>query len=281
MSVICGIYGFNITRRIKIAGVHIKPRTEDSSQARAWARDINAYHLTATIEGDSISREFLFYLEAILSFIEHLDVLISQPIEKISDVPVSQLENTITAHQRNNGGGAILVEDSSFRDSRKEFISKSLGKLEDQGFCEKTQFKILLFKYVETFRQQKQFVDISYFLLFSGLESYCRSITQNKKNENSSKHICDVLKKFEFNIKEENPHNLHRAVSTYTHLRNALFHNSELRKTVNINGGSVDLELCDYISQFSRLVSLVILKAVDFDDQHINWDSWIDRQPFK
>lgn len=27
---------------------------------------------------------------------------------------------------------------------------------------------------------------------------------------------------------------------------------------------------------FSHLVSLVILKAVNFDDGHINWNSWID-----
>ena len=28
-------------------------------------------------------------------------------------------------------------------------------------------------------------------------------------------------------------------------------------------------------------LNLVILKAVEFDDGHINWNSWIDRQPFK
>ncbi len=30
----------------------------------------------------------------------------------------------------------------------------------------------------------------------------------------------------------------------------------------------------------SLLLSLLIMKHIGFDDNYINWDSWIDRQPF-
>jgi hypothetical protein len=29
------------------------------------------------------------------------------------------------------------------------------------------------------------------------------------------------------------------------------------------------------------LVGLVVIKATDFDDGHLNWNAWIDRQLFK
>ncbi|MFD2270572.1 hypothetical protein ACFS07_04035 [Undibacterium arcticum] len=74
---------------------------------------------------------------------------------------------------------------------------------------------------------------------------------------------------------------LHRSISTYTRLRNALFHNSEFVVKVLVGGQQIELRLFDYLFNFSQLVSLVVLKAVDFDDGHINWNSWIDRQPFK
>ena len=79
----------------------------------------------------------------------------------------------------------------------------------------------------------------------------------------------------------ERPSELARAISTYTHLRNALFHNSQLVANVDINGTSVELKLTDYLFHLGHLVSLVVLKAVNFDDGHINWNGWIDRQPFK
>ena len=70
-------------------------------------------------------------------------------------------------------------------------------------------------------------------------------------------------------------------MSTYAHLRNALFHNAQLEARININGQMTSLKLLDYYAELLLLVSLVVFKAAPFDDGHINWNSWIDRQPFK
>lgn len=281
MNIICGIYGYQITHSIELPGLKIEPRTTNHQKASKWARDQDCYHLTAVLIGTVISDDLLFNLEAILSFVEHLDVLISSPKKQIDDDLFSNFTQSITTHRRSNGGGAVIGEDTFFPGSRSMFIGKILDKLQDLEFCEKTQFNILFFKCVETFRQRKSFVEVTYFFLYSGLESFARSVTEKFSSRNSSEPIFELLDSYNFDVKIENPRDLKRAVSTYTHLRNALFHNSQFIATININGTNTELKLFDYLFNISQLVVLTILKAVEFDDGHINWNSWVDRQPFR
>lgn len=280
MTVICGIYGFEITNPIDLPGLRIEPRTNDSKQATQWARDLGSYQLTAVLMGASISNDVLFDLEAILSFVERLDVLVSAPIDQVEDDPFAHFSTSITTHPRDNGGGAVIAEDTVFRTSRSAFVSKALDRLQDKEFCDRTQFRAIFFKYVETFRQRRPFIEVTYFLLFSGLESYARAVTHDR-DSGASVPICKLLRGYGFDVQVDRPNDLHRAVSTYTHLRNALFHNGEFEKSINLNGVNVEHKLFDYIFNFSQLVALVILKAVEFDDGHINWNSWIDRMAFK
>lgn len=281
MAIICGIYGFNITQKIEFNGIKITPRTNNALEARTWARDVKTYHLTATLEASAVSDEFLFNLEAVLSFIEHLDVLITPPKKLNLDIRSAKPPKTIIAHKRNSGGGATIGEDEFFPNSRIEFIKKTIDLLENVDFCNNTQFKSIFFKKVTTFRQIKPYIEVSYFLLYSGLESYARAVTKDKDNKNSSEPIFKLLNNYGFNLAIEKPDSLARAVSTYTHLRNALFHNSALSKVINLNGKNTELKLIDFFYNIEQLVTLTIMKAVNFDDNHINWDSWIDRQPFK
>lgn len=280
MNVVCGIYGYQITRPIDLPGLRIEPRTNDHQQAEGWARDIGNYQLTAVLKGTSISDDLLFNLEAILSFVERLDVLITSPEEQISDDPFAQFSPSITLHRRSNGGGRVIGVDTVFPTSRSLFISKALDRLQDKHFCEETQFKVLFFKCVETFRQHRIFVDVWYFFLYSGLESYARSVTKDRKSINSSIPICKLLTDYGFDVHQElkNSGDNHRAVGAYTCLRNALFHNSEPTASTNVNGTMIELKLSDYLPNFSQLVALVILKAVEFDDGDINWNSWISMQ---
>lgn len=281
MNFACGIYGYQITRPIDLPGLRIEPRTNDYQQAKQWAKDINSYQLTAVLRGTSISDDLLFDLEAVLSFVERLDVLITSPKELAEGNPFAQFAPSITTHRRNSGGGHVIGEDAFFQTSRSLFVPKALDRLQNQEFCKQSQFRTLLFKYIETFRQRKPFVEVSYFLLYSGLESYARAVVNDRSSRNSSEPIYKLLKKYGFDVQIENPTNLQKAVSTYTHLRNSLFHNSEFTATINVNGKKIELKLFDYLFNISQLVALVVLKAVDFDDDRINWNSWIDRQPFQ
>jgi hypothetical protein len=276
----CGVYGYNITREIELPGLRIVPTDDDFSRVKDAARDLNEFRLTGIAYLDHPSDELVFELEAVLSFIEHLEVLITSPILCADSEVTNQFPEHIAAHKRHNGGGAMLMADAFLPESRKDFIAKALDRLSDQAFCDSTQFRTLFFKCVETFRQRKQFLDTSYFFLFSGLESYSRAVTNDRTSKNVAVPICTALAQLGFDVSQDRPDELVRAVSTYAQLRNALFHNSELETEVNINGNVVRLKVIDYIFHISQLVALSVLKIVGFDDGHINWNSWVDRQPF-
>lgn len=284
MDFVCGIYGYQITYSVDLDGLRIEPRTSDNHQAKLWATNLDSYHLTAVLKATSISNDLIFKLEAVLSFVGRLDVLITSPEEQTNDDPFAKFPLSITTHRRSNGGGAVISEDTIFPTSRSIFISKALSALQDEKFCKETQFSILFFKYVETFRQRKPFIEVSYFLLYSGLESYARSICKDRSSHNSSVPICKLLIKYGFDVCQElkSTSDYRKAVATYTSLRNALFHNSEfIGLAKDEKGSEIKLQLNDYLFNIWQLVALVILKAVEFDDGHINWNSWLDRQPFK
>lgn len=281
MTAYCGIYGYGITRVVTGPGFCIEPRTNDYKKSKIWTRDTDVYHLTAVISGPAINNQFLFDLEAVLSFIEHLDVIITAPQLREKEDVFSVFPPSITAHKRNSGGGAALQNDTFNPEARARFIVACLEKLADESFCTSTMFRSMLFKKIETFRQRQPFLDISYFLLYSGLESYARAKLNDVDTKNSSVPISKLLQDFGFDVAQDRPSDLPRAMSTYAHLRNAVFHNGELEKTVPINNIQIKLRVTDYFSYLSQLLTLVILKAVEFDDGHINWNSWMDRQPFK
>lgn len=276
----CGVYGYNITREIDLPGLRIVPTDSDYRRVKDAARDLSEFRLTGVAYIDQPNNEFVFELEAVLSFIEHLEVLVISPVLCGELNITEQFPESIAAHKRHNGGGAVLMADAFLPESRKNFIANALDRLSDQAFCESTQFRILFYKCVETFRQRKQFLDTSYFFLFSGLESYSRAVTNDRATKNVSVPIYTALTQLGFDVSQDRPDELVRAVSTYAHLRNALFHNSELEAEVNINGSIVRLRVIDYIFHIRQLVSLSILRIVGFDDGHINWNSWVDRQPF-
>lgn len=204
MALGCGVYGYKITCPIHIGDIVIEPIQNDLNQAREKARNLEAFELTAIIKGNTIDEDFIFNLEAILSFIEHLDVLITPPIKLSSNDYFAQFPQTIITHKRNNGGGAVISEDWIFPMSRSTFITKTLRLLQDNKFCTETKFNILFFKKIATFRQIKPYIEVTYFLLYSGLESYARTITGDYGN-NSSKPIYKLLKNLNFNIEEKTP----------------------------------------------------------------------------
>lgn len=276
----CGVYGYNITKGIDLPGLRIVPTDDDYGRVKDAARDLNEFRLTGIAYLDQPDEEFVFELEAVLSFIERLEVLVTSPVSCGESNVKEQFPERIVAHKRHNGGGAMIMTDTFLPDSRKDFIAKALNRLSDQAFCDATQFRILFFKCVETFRQRKQFLDTSYFFLFSGLESYSRAVTNDRTSKNVSIPICAALTQLGFDVSQDRPDELVRAVSTYAQLRNALFHNSELESEVNINGNIVRLRVINYLFHISQLVALSVLKIVGFDDGHINWNSWVDRQPF-
>ncbi len=285
MTQTAAIYGFEFTREFVAAGLRFTPIAGDHRTAKALARDLSSHNLTGTVSGEVIDRGLVYELEGILSFIEHLDVMVLALPEDSDDDrnPVDQFQRTITTHRRHNGGGAIIGSDAfnPWKDSRRKFVELALPHLRDKKFCEATKFRQLLFKCVETFRQRQPFLEITYFLLISGLEAFCRACQGDYTSRNAAIPITTQLKSYGFNVFQDNPNEISRSISTYLHIRNALFHQGEFSTTVNINNGQVELNCSKHLFNLSMLCSLTVMKAIGFDDGRTNWDCWIDRQLLK
>lgn len=281
MPLVYPIYGFHITKPIAVGSATVYPRTTDHQTAVDWSRDLNAYNLTGAFVTEAASDDFLFNFEAALAFVERLDVIIGPPTLLINVDPFFQVETLLRNGRRSGGGGEMIGKDTFFPSSRETFLRQVLHKLEDNAFCESTQFRQLFFKCVEQFRQRTPFVEVSYFFLFSGLETFARAVVNDRSSANAAIPISKLLCTYGFDVAIERPADPIRAISTYAHLRNALFHRGEFVVEINVNGTTVKFRLLEYLFNITQLTNLVVLKAIEFDDGRINWNSWVDRQAFK
>lgn len=245
------------------------------------ARAVDQYNLTAVVIADEFPGDLLFRLEAVLSFVEHLNVIVTEPMLLELTNPHDQFQKILRISRRHDGGGAIIGSDTFFHDSRSIFIEKAIQRLGDSAHCEATGYRTLFFKTTETFRQRKPFIEVSYFLLFSGLETYVRTSLNDFKSKEVAVLLHRHLLTLGFNVFNFKEHQLERSMDTYARLRNALFHSSKFEAHRKVGDSVHTYQLTEFIAYFRILVDLVVVKATDFDDGHLNWDAWVDRQLLK
>lgn len=283
-----GIYGYEISVANELEGFKLVPYCDDYSSVKKLASDLDNYNLTGFLEIDDDNKvtdegSLIFDLQAVLSFVDQKSVIITNSLH--DDESYTNLGDdypqVLTAYKRTNGGGGLILGDTFSRNSRRDFIAKALVRLSDKSDNSNESFRGAFFRSVETFRGSGGFIDVDYYLLFSALETLCRSYCGDYKTRNCSVPITKVLIEYGFDVSQNNPKELIKAVSTYARLRNALFHNSRLEWEGKIGNQMIVLRLTEYFSPFRRLVPLVIMKAIEFDDGHINWNSWLDRMSFK
>lgn len=281
-----GIYGYEISRPAEFDGFRLTPLTDNYTEIRNKASDLDNYHLTGFLEIDEIRfsdiRALIFDLQGVLSFIDQKNVIVTnllrenETFENLDeDYPTK-----LTALKRINGGGNVILGDTFSSNSRSDFITMALAKLKESD-AENGAFRGAFFKSIEVFRGSDSFIDVNYYLLFSVLESLSRFHLNDYTSKNCSTPIAKFLEPFGFDISQDNTRELVKSVSTYTHIRNALFHNGKFECEVNINGQMEKITISKYYSQFNMLIPLIMLKYIGFDDGHINWNCWLDRMPFR
>jgi hypothetical protein len=269
MNYSCGIYGFKITKAVELGdGIKIIPRTSDYDTVLKWSKSTSVYYRTAEITGDCFSDDFLCRLRVILSFIEKNNVIVSSPRcnltapEHLDEIPLLRAASS---------SGAIGV-DVFYPRSNEIFIRKAFDMLENS---DKTKFDQLLFKYVESFLFNCKFIDVSYFLLFSGLEAFVRNFFNDEKTD-----IGSLLRKYSkiygFQVLDTGADPI-KLASSYARLRNKLFHNCRYEDKAN-DTNVFDVQLTKYLPHFSLLVELIIIKEIGYEDTSINWNRWVDFQ---
>lgn len=281
----CGIFGFNFTRAFEAHGLKFQPLYRDPVEARKRAHDREVHQLTGTVSGTRLQDSAVPHrLGAVLSFMERLDVRLSEPTEDgaATSEPVTHFGEVMRLGERSPNGGEVIAADhyNPHREARRDFIERAMAHLADDKFCEETKFRLLLIKAAETCRQRSPFLEVSYFLLMSGLEAFARAMQKDTRSS-AQATIARTLAGYGFKVSEDNPKNLPRAISTYVHLRNAIFHNGELTKKIDLgHSNSVTVNGEDYLLHLQMLVCFTVMKVVGFEDALRNWDGWFDFHPY-
>ena len=282
-----GIYGYECTKSANFDHFKIIPFSTSYDEVLGLSSDQNKYNLTSFLEINDENTinipSFIFDLTGVLSFIDQKDIVIQNQLndeEEYNNLN-ENYPRYINDGIRPNGIGKTIMGDAFVIDSRRLFIDRALTKLSDTSDPNNECFRQAFFKTIEVFRAKRTYIDVSYYLLFSALESLSRSVLNGYTSTNCATPITNYLQSLNFDIYQDKRDELNKAVSTYAHLRNSLFHNGKFYKEVNFNGNIVRLKLMEFYSNLEILLPLVMMKYIEFDDGHINWNSWLDRQMFK
>ena len=284
MPYFAAIYGFELTRPIDLPGVRLHPRVSQFQEAHSLATDRNRFNLTAVAELDEGDPEFLYDLSGAMTFCQQQWVPTTQAFEKppgaSPEAVFAEVPDPLPLPHRRPTQGAVIISDCFAPAARQGFLSLCLNRLQDADFDNGTSFRAAFFRSVEAWKLLRPLIDVTYYLYFSALEILARRFTNNFAPA-VAPPIAQLLQHHGFDLVQDDSSNRYRAVQTYAHLRNALFHNGEFEKTINENGQDVTLRLTEYDDYLCRLLPDVLLKVLGYDDQHINWNRWRDRQPFQ
>lgn len=286
MTNFLGIYGYSTTRDFSIPGASFRARSNDLTEVRKWMKEKYALHLTAIVKFDEPCdvRERAFDLEAVLVFVQQRNVLIRrfQRDENFNKIDFEHLEPSIDQNYAIYGNGAIIMEEEFARCSRQNFIKASMKKIDSSGSISDESLRLAFFKNVEIYRSARSFIDVEYYLLFSALEALARDRLKNR-NPGIADILTKYLKGHGFDVHKANLQCLERSMDSYTKVRDTLFHNGgfeEIKTITDEKSGiekSVLFRINDYYDKIKRLLPLVLMKEIGFDDGKINWDSWITR----
>ncbi|WP_433653893.1 hypothetical protein [Klebsiella variicola] len=280
-----GVYGYIFTKEMIFDGGTLTPRFNNLTDLKKIKCNGESYILTGFFtpnpkKKNNIS-QLLFDLSAVLSFIEQKNVIIAHSLKE-DETPSTFGDDFPTSLdiKRKRGPGQIIMEDCFSKHGRSEFIQLAIDKLSDNITTDQNPFRTAFFKSMVSFRDNINYVDVNYYLSFSALESLCRYIQDDYNARKAPQIITTTLQNYGFNVSKTDNALPQRNIMHYCALRNSLFHKGDYIAYTKKDDPDSIIYLKNYSSSLRLLLSLFIMKYIGFDDNHINWDSWIDRQPF-
>ncbi|MFA1022356.1 hypothetical protein [Klebsiella pneumoniae] len=280
-----GVYGYIFTKEMIFDGGTLTPRFNNLTDLKKKKCNRESYILTGFFTPNPKNKnnisQLLFDLSAVLSFIEQKNVIIAHSLKE-DETPSTFGDDFPTSLdiKRKRGPGQIIMEDCFSKHGRSEFIRLAINKLSDNITADQNPFRTAFFKSMFSFRENINYVDVNYYLSFSALESLCRYIQDDYNSRKAPQIITTTLQNYGFDVSKKDNALPQRNIMHYCALRNSLFHKGDyIAYTKNDDPDSI-IYLKNYSSSLCLLLSLFIMKYIGFDDNYINWDSWIDRQPF-
>jgi hypothetical protein len=157
---------------------------------------------------------------------------------------------------------------------RSRFLNLVMEKLADKQFEQATGFRSAFFRNTEMVKMGAAPIDVTYSLLFTGLELLARKSLRPQGRQPLSYLLRAFLEPHGFAIAEDEARQIAQC-------RNALFHRGELGTTYKSAIGNVELPIrLSDLPNVEALFRDVLLKIAGFDDPRINWNRWRDRMPF-
>lgn len=307
------IYGFFFNKAFSFNGFNFIPKKHD---LLFWdevkvSKCKRSYYLTGYIETPDLKEEkFIFTMQAVLTFVQQQDVILKLIIQ-------SELPEYIECEFERRGNPAPFA---MYFELQKEIVQKLYNKFSDKtDKCNLTgnnyvfddvhnaEFKSLVFKVTEPFHMRKDFIEVTHFLYFSGLEAFCKQYLKSYFPEiiiakDSAINIAQLMEKMEISYVHLNSSNsrynlrnnslsktdfLKLSLSTYTNLRNKLFHENlfiaetECSNIKNAKGKypKEEVKITDYEYYLLRLCNVVILKYIGIESKQLNCNKWYTRFP--
>lgn len=307
------IYGFYFTREFSFNNLYFTPNKRNVSfwEGVNISKDKYQYNLTGYIDTPELEVDkFIFVMQAVLTFVQQQDVSIKLVTNK------NPIDFFSSDFERRGTGAPFAM----YCDLQEEIVGKLYIKLNDNndlcnqkdnnsvfGNLHNCEFRSLVYKVIEPLHMRRNFIEMSYFLYFSGLEAFCKQYLKSYYPEinivkDASKNIAQMLEKLEINyiqvdtsdmnynlrnhdIKKEDF--LKLSLSTYSNLRNSLFHENlfvaETESSIirDSNGKYLkeDVLITNYVYNLHRLCNVVIIKYIGVENSRFDSSKWYTRFP--
>ncbi|MCI5097309.1 MAG: hypothetical protein MRY77_13415, partial [Rhodobacteraceae bacterium] len=195
------LFGFEITRQISLSQCIIHPVYSDPAELRKQYISDKPVPCTAIVESEILDRQFLFWLEIACTLADHRSSQASHPLvastlsEALEMGRGEQLE-----FARPQGPGRLILGDEFAVGSRQSFLQKALETAYNTRAPSQPEFCQMLHKTALCYQGgAAEFVEIKYFMLFSGLEALARKI-QNYSGHDSAKPLADYISSHGFSF---------------------------------------------------------------------------------
>jgi hypothetical protein len=168
-----------------------------------------------------------------------------------------------------------LQSDAFLPDMRVRFLNLVIERLGSAEFQAKIGFRSAFFRHVEIVKMGAAPIDVTYSLVFTGLELLARMRLKPTNDRSLSWIMKTFFDSLGFPLSENE-------ARQFAQCRNALFHRGELHAIYHTAVGGEDQSI--KITELPNIRSLfpdVLLNVLEFDDPHINWNRWRDRMAFK
>lgn len=313
------IYGFFFDRKFTVNNFFLFEPINSNLKFLEKRKLSNAkykYNLTGFIitSTDVEIQDFIFSMSAALSFVQQQDVIIEHIINE-------HPKEFFDSFYERSGAGAPFA---FYPEILTEIVNKLYCKLTDfSDRCNlrtknspfdkayNSEFSSLVYKSIEPFKMRKYLIEIPFYLYFSGLEAFCKRFLMSyfpeiKIETDVSRNLANMLEKFnieyisvnsadsEYNLRsKEIPSDefLKLSLSTYSNLRNALFHQNLFiaqtecsNKKYKENGKEkfykTEVKITEFDFYLHRLCNAVILKYTNIENQSLDCNKWHTRLPF-